>query len=136
MIGSSDAVNATCSARDRRAADLVARDMDPGPCCPYCLEAGSRCPHLLIYGGQHGEVLGGGLAERLRAHWAIIVVNVGDDPVLDARGVYAETWRNLLQRYAAEGDLAIEENGSTAIFVENATGMATVVERCIPGDDL
>lgn len=120
----------------RRADDPVACDMDPDPCCPYCLEVASRCPHLLIYAGQPGEILGGGLAERLRALWGGIIVNVGDDPVLDGRGVYAETWRNLLQRYAAEGDLAIEENGSTAIFVENATGMAIVVERCIPRDEL
>ena len=110
--------------------------MNPGRCCPYCPEPSLICPHLLLCVGRPGEICGGSLAERLRQLWLIILQSVGDEPATDPHQVYGQTWRSLLERYVAEGDLAIEENGSTAIFVENATGMATVVERCIPGDDL
>ena len=110
--------------------------MNPGRCCPYCLEAASRCPHLLLCAGNPGEIFDGALAERLRRLWLIILQNVGDDPATDPHQVYGQTWRSLLQRYAAEGDLVIEGNGSMAIFVENAAGMASVVERCILADEL
>jgi hypothetical protein len=110
--------------------------MNPGRCCPYCLEAASRCPHSLICAGKPGEIFDGALAERLRQLWLIIMVSVGDDPVVDERGVYAETWHHMLGRFSAEADLTIEGNGSTAIFVENAGAMASVVEHCIPADEL
>jgi hypothetical protein len=94
------------------------------------------CPHLLLCVGRPGEICGGALAQRLRQLWQIILQNVGDDPAADPHQVYGQTWRSLLQRYAAEGDLMIEGNCATALFVEKAAEMADIVERCIPGDEL
>jgi hypothetical protein len=86
--------------------------------------------------GRPGEVLGGALAERLTRMWQIIVQNVGDDPLLDPHQVYAQTWKDLIQRYAVEGGVTVEGDCWGAIFLPDPTRMDAVVENCISADDL
>lgn len=110
--------------------------MDANKCCTYCSSPVAICPHLLICMGRPGEALGGALSDRLRRMWQIIRESVGDDPSTDARGVYADSWRELRDRFAAEGDLAIEGDCWTAIYVADPARMGAVVEACISADEL
>jgi hypothetical protein len=86
--------------------------------------------------GRPGEIRGGRLAERLRRLWTIIVDAVGDDPVTDSRGVYQQTWVDLCERFSAEGDLVIEGESLTAIYVGDLARTAEVIESCIPASEL
>ena len=86
--------------------------------------------------GAPGEALAGALAERLERLWAIIVQHVGDDPETDPHRVYLQTWRELSERYSAEGDLVIEGDGWTAIYVREPDRMEAVAERFIFADEL
>ena len=110
--------------------------MNASACCPYCSSPLAACPHLLIVTGKPGEVLGGALAERLERLWAIIISHVGDDPTIDPHGVYLQTWEDLLRRYSSEGDLVIEGDGWTAIYVREPDRMEAVVEACISAEEL
>ncbi len=86
--------------------------------------------------GKPGEVLGGALGERLRKLWQIIVDNVGDDPSTDTRGVYLQSWRELQALYAAQADLTIAGDDWIAVFVSEVAAMDSVVEACVPLDEL
>ena len=110
--------------------------MDPNHCCPFCAAPEIGCPHLLIVMGLPGEVLGGVLSDRLHRMWQIVVEYVGDDPSTDARGVYADSWQELCMRYSDEGDLVIEGDRWTAIYLQDASRMDAVVEACIAADEL
>jgi hypothetical protein len=90
----------------------------------------------LIVMGLPGEVHAGALAERLRRMWQIIFDGVGDDPAADLRGVYQQSWEDLRERYSAEGDLVIEGDRWSAIYLQDATRMVAVVEACIAADEL
>jgi CO dehydrogenase/acetyl-CoA synthase gamma subunit (corrinoid Fe-S protein) len=110
--------------------------MDPDHCCPFCAAAETTCPHLLICMGSPGEVNAGSLGERLQRLWEIVIVNVGDDLALDARGVYADSWRELRDRFAAEADSMIESDRWTALFIADPSRMEDALERCIAADGL
>jgi hypothetical protein len=86
--------------------------------------------------GGPGEVNAGALADRLRRMWRIIVDSVGDDPLSDARGVYADSWRDLRDRFAAEAALVIEGESWTALYIQDETRMDATVEACISADEL
>jgi hypothetical protein len=86
--------------------------------------------------GRPGEVLGGALAERLERLWAIIVQHVGDDPETDPHRVYPQTWRELSERYSAEGDLTIEGDRWMAMYLQDPTRMEAVNEACISAEEL
>ena len=110
--------------------------MNPNSCCPYCIAPATICPHLLICMGAPGEALAGALAERLERLWAIIVQHVGDDPLLDPYQVYAQTWRDLIERYALEGGVTVEGDCWGAIFLPDPTRMQAVIEACISAEEL
>ena len=110
--------------------------MDANKCCPYCGSPLAACPHLLICMARPVEALGGALAKRLNRLWQIIIEHVGDDPKVDPHGVYLQTWRDLSERYSAEGDLTIEGDGWTAIYLAEPDRIEAVVEACIPLDEL
>jgi hypothetical protein len=110
--------------------------MDPNRVCPYCSSPATACPHLLLAVEGPGQIFGGALAQRLTRLWEIIIGNVGDDPVTDPHGVYAQTWRDLIQRYALEGGVTVEGDRWAAIFVEHTARIGTVLEACIPLDEL
>ena len=80
--------------------------------------------------------MGGAMAERLVRMWRHIVDAVGDDPVTDAHGVFARSWRDLIERYATQADLLIEGDGVAAICVADLGRMEAAVEQCIPQDEL
>ncbi len=86
--------------------------------------------------GGPGEILGGALGERLQRMWQIVVEHVGDDPSTDARGVYADSWRDLRDRFAAEADSMIESDRWTALFIADPSRMEDAMERCISADEL
>jgi hypothetical protein len=81
-------------------------------------------------------VFAGALAERLQRLWAIIVQHVGDDPTVDPHGVYEQTWKDLIQRYALEGGVTVEGDRWTAIYLADVGRMEAAVEACIPQDEL
>jgi hypothetical protein len=110
--------------------------MDANKCCPFCATTVDSCPHLLICMGLPGAVNIGALAARLYRMWQIIVENVGDDPLSDARGVYADSWRELRDRFAAEADSMIESDRWTAPFIADPSRMEDALERCIAADEL
>ena len=82
------------------------------------------------------EALDGALATRLSSMWQIIVDSVGDDPATDPRGVYADSWRELRDRFSTEADLVIEGEPWTALFVADPSRLEDTLERCISADDL
>ena len=86
--------------------------------------------------GGPGEVLGGALGERLQRMWQIVIEHVGDDPLKDQHGAYRDAWSQLRTRYAAAADLTADGDGWTAIFVADPSRMDSVVESCIPLDEL
>ena len=86
--------------------------------------------------GAPGEALAGALAERLERLWAIIVQQVGDDPETDPHRVYLQTWRELSERYSAEGDLTIEGDRWMAMYLQDPTRMEAVIEACISAEEL
>jgi hypothetical protein len=86
--------------------------------------------------GKPGEVIGGAMAERLHRMWQIVIGHVGDDPALDARGVYADSWRELCDRFSTEADLVIEGESWTALYIQDATRMDAVLEVGIAADEL
>jgi hypothetical protein len=110
--------------------------MDASNCCPYCSSPVAICPHLLIVMGLPGEIFGGALGERLQRLWEIVIMSVGDDPVTDKRGVYLQSWKDLRMRYSDEGDLVVEGDRWTAIYLQDASRMDAVVEACIAADEL
>ena len=110
--------------------------MDANKCCPFCVQPVDYCPHLLIAMGSPGETIGGALADRLKRLWGIMIVNVGDDPATDTRGVYLQSWKDLRERFSDEGDLVIEGDRWTAVYLQDATRMDAVVEACIAADEL
>ena len=110
--------------------------MDPNRCCPFCVTPVDSCPHLLVSMGRPGEAIGGAMAERLHRMWQIVIGHVGDDPALDARGVYSDSWRELRDRFAAEADLVIEGDRWTALFVADPSRLEDTLERCISADEL
>ena len=83
-----------------------------------------------------GEALDGALATRLSSMWQIIVDSVGDDPATDTRGVYADSWRELRDRFSTEADLVIEGESWTALYIQDAPRLDAVVEACIAADEL
>jgi hypothetical protein len=56
--------------------------------------------------------------------------------VTDKRGVYLQSWKDLRERYSAEGDLVIEGDTWIAIYLQEPARMDAVVEACISADDL
>jgi hypothetical protein len=86
--------------------------------------------------GSPGEVNAGALSDRLHRMWQIVIEHVGDDPSTDARGVYADSWRDLRDRFAAEAALVIEVNTWIAMYLQEPARMDAVVEKCIAADDL
>ena len=110
--------------------------MNQTKCCPYCPSPLAACPHLLIVMGRPGEAVGGALAERLVRMWQIVIGHVGDDPALDARGVYSESWQALCVRFGRASELAIEGDDWVAMFIKDVDQMDAVVENCISADDL
>ena len=83
-----------------------------------------------------GDALGGALAKRLNRLWQIIIEHVGDDPKVDPHGVHLQTWRDLSERYSAEGDLTIEGDGWMAMYLQDPTRMQAVIEACIAAEEL
>jgi hypothetical protein len=110
--------------------------MDAGKFCPFCVQPIDACPHLLVSMGKPGETIGGALADRLKRLWRIIIVNVGDDPALDARGVYSDSWQELCARFGRATDLVIEADDWVAMFIKDADRVDSVVEACIAADEL
>jgi len=86
--------------------------------------------------GGPGEILGGALGERLQRMWQIVIEHVGDDPLSDARGVFADSWRELRDRLAAEADSMIESDRWTALFIADPSRMEDAMERCISAHEL
>ena len=110
--------------------------MDPNRCCPFCAASETTYPHLLVCMGSPGEVGSGALADRLKRLWEIVIGNVGDDPALDARGVYSESWQELHERYRRATDLVIEGDDWVAMFIKDADRVDSAVEACIAADEL
>jgi hypothetical protein len=47
-----------------------------------------------------------------------------------------DEWQDLRERYSAEGDLVIEGDRWSAIYLQDAPRMEAVVEACIAADEL